>query len=94
MFEAMETADPYPVKGYIAYRHDPLMGYPDQERIKELWDNLDLLVSITFSWSDTAWYADVVLPLSPYLERDDVIATKKRPEAAIFRTAAGGGAPL
>ncbi|BBO72238.1 thiosulfate reductase [Desulfosarcina alkanivorans] len=84
MFEAMETADPYPVKGYIAYRHDPLMGYPDQERIKELWSNLDLLVSITFSWSDTAWNADVVLPLSPYLERDDVIATKNALKPQFF----------
>jgi thiosulfate reductase/polysulfide reductase chain A len=42
-----------------------------------VWDNLDLLVSVTFSWSDTAWYADVVLPLSPYLERESTIACKK-----------------
>jgi thiosulfate reductase/polysulfide reductase chain A len=76
MFEAMETQDPYPVKAYIAYRHDPLMGYPDPDRLKKKWDNLDLLVSVTFSWSDTAWYSDVVLPLSPYLERDSIIAAK------------------
>jgi thiosulfate reductase/polysulfide reductase chain A len=72
----METEDPYPVKAYIAYRHDPLMGYPEPERLKKKWDNLDLLVSVTFSWSDTAWHSDVVLPLSPYLERDSIIATK------------------
>lgn len=76
MYEAMETQDPYPVKAYIAYRHDPLMGYPDPDRLKKKWDNLDLLVSVTFSWSDTAWYSDVVLPLSPYLERDSIIAAK------------------
>ncbi|MEA2061594.1 MAG: molybdopterin-dependent oxidoreductase [Thermodesulfobacteriota bacterium] len=76
MYEAMETEDPYPVKAYIAYRHDPLMGYPEPERLKKKWDNLDLLVSVTFSWSDTAWHSDVVLPLSPYLERDSIIATK------------------
>jgi thiosulfate reductase/polysulfide reductase chain A len=76
LFQAMETQDPYPVKAYIAYRHDPLMGFPDPERLKKIFDHLDLMVSVTFSWSDTAWYADVVLPLSPYLERESIIATK------------------
>ncbi|WDP90933.1 MAG: molybdopterin-dependent oxidoreductase [Desulfobacter sp.] len=76
LYEAIETQDPYPVKAYIAYRHDPLMAYPDPDRVRELWKNLDLLVSVTFSWSDTAWYSDVVLPLSTYLERESIIATK------------------
>ena len=72
----MATEDPYPVKAYIAYRHDPLMAYPDPEALKKIFDKLDLLVSVTFSWSDTAWYADVVLPLSPYLERESILAGK------------------
>lgn len=76
LYEAMETGDPYPVKAYIAFRHDPLMGYPEPDRLKEIFDNLDLLVSITFTWCDTAWYADVVLPMSPYLERENVLAAK------------------
>lgn len=77
LFQAMETQDPYPVKAYIAYRHDPLMGYPDPDRLREIWRNhLELLVSVTFSWSDTAWFSDVVLPLSPYLERESIIAVK------------------
>ncbi len=75
-FKAIETEDPYPVKAYIAYRHDPLMGFPDPEALKKVLDKLDLLVSVTFSWSDTAWYSDVVLPLSPYLERESVIGCK------------------
>ena len=44
-FQAMETEDPYPVKAYIAYRHDPLMAYPDPEALKNILDKLDLLVS-------------------------------------------------
>ena len=76
LYKAMETDDPYPVKAYIAYRHDPLMGYPDPDRLKKIFDRLDLLISVTFSWSETAWYSDVVLPLSPYLERESIIATK------------------
>ena len=84
LYEAIETQDPYPVKAYIAYRHDPLMGYPEPERLQKKWDNLDLLVSVTFSWSDTAWYSDVVLPLSTYLERESIIATKNALKPQFF----------
>ena len=75
-YKAIETQDPYPLKAYIAYRHDPLMGFADPDHLKKVFDNLDLLVSVTFSWSDTAWYSDVVLPLSPYLERESIVACK------------------
>ncbi len=75
-FKAIETEDPYPLKAYIAYRHDPLMGFPDPEGLKKILNKLDLLVSVTFSWSDTAWFSDVVLPLSPYLERESIIGSK------------------
>jgi thiosulfate reductase / polysulfide reductase chain A len=75
-FKAIESGEPYPLKAYIAYRHDPLMAYPDPEALKKVLDKLDLLVSVTFSWSDTAWYSDVVLPLSTYLERESVLASK------------------
>lgn len=76
-YEAIVTGKPYPIKAYIVHRHDPLMAFPDTKNVKAMWDNLDLLVAVTFSWSDTAWNADVVLPLSPYLERESTIATKK-----------------
>ncbi len=76
IYRAMDTEDPYPVKAYIAYRHDPLMGFPDPERLKQIFAKLDFLVSVTFTWSDTAWFSDVVLPLSPYLERESIIASK------------------
>lgn len=73
-YEAMVTGQPYPVKAYIVHRHDPLMAMPDPDAIREAWDNLDFIVATTFTWSDTAWYADVILPMSPYLERDSIIA--------------------
>jgi thiosulfate reductase/polysulfide reductase chain A len=76
LYNTFETNDPYPVKAYIAYRHDPLMAFPDPDRLREIFSNLDLLVSVTFSWSDTAWFSDVVLPLSTYLERESIIACK------------------
>lgn len=65
-----------PIKAYMCWRHDPLQGYPDPDALRKRFDGLDLLVSVTFSWSDTAWYSDVVLPLSTYLSRESIIATK------------------
>lgn len=75
-FKAIETEDPYPIKAYIAYRHDPLMGFPDPPVLKNTFNELDFMLSVTFSWSDTAWFSDVVLPLSPYLERESIVACK------------------
>lgn len=84
VYKAIESGDPYPVKAYIAHRHDPLTAYPDPEALKKVFDKLDLLVSITFSWSDTAWYADVVLPLSTYLERESILAGKTGLKPSFF----------
>lgn len=75
-YDAIVTGDPYPVRAYLCFRHDPLMAMPDPEGLKKKWENLELLVSITFSWSDTAWHSDVVLPMSTYLARDSIIAGK------------------
>lgn len=74
--EATKSQDPYPIKAYFPYRHDPLMALPDPGKTKEVFGQLDLLVSTTFTWSDTAWFADVVLPLSTYMERESIIAHK------------------
>jgi thiosulfate reductase/polysulfide reductase chain A len=52
------------------------MGFPDPERIKQKWSKLDFLMSVSFTWSDTAWHSDLVLPLSPYLERESILACK------------------
>ncbi|WP_302413030.1 molybdopterin-dependent oxidoreductase [uncultured Desulfovibrio sp.] len=78
-----------PVKIYFAWRHDPLQGFPDPDAMRKLFSGLDLLVSVTFSWSDTAWFADVVLPLSTYLARDSIIAGKKglKPQFFVRRQA-------
>ncbi len=83
-YEAIVTGQPYPIKAYIAQRHDPLMAFPDTADVKKMLDNLDLLVAVTFSWSDTAWYADVVLPMSTYLEREDTIAGKNGLKPSFF----------
>ena len=77
MYQAILSKEPYPIKAYIAYRHDPLLSLPDPDAQKKVFDKLDLLVSIDANYSETAWYADVLLPSATYLEKSSVLSTGK-----------------
>lgn len=77
LYKVIKTGIPYPVKGVIAYRYDPMASLPDPEVQKRILDNLDLLVSIDVNYSETGWYSDVILPEATYLERSNIIATQK-----------------
>lgn len=76
-YQALLSEDPYPVKAYIVFRHDPLLSLPDPEAQKKALDKLDLLVAMDSRYSETAWYADVLLPSATYLEKGSVLATGK-----------------
>jgi len=80
LYKTIKTGEPYPVKAFIAYRFDPIAAFPDPDEQRRVLDNLDLLVAIDVNYSDTAWYADVILPESTYLERSNIIATQKGPK--------------
>jgi thiosulfate reductase/polysulfide reductase chain A len=75
--EAAETGRPYPVKAVVVYRFDPLYSTPDTGRLMRAINAFDLIVDIDVNWSNTAWYADVVLPESHFLERDDPVQERK-----------------
>ena len=76
-FQAAATGSPYPLKAYIALRHDPLSALPDPQSQKALLSHFDFLLSLTFSWSDTAWFSDVILPMSTFVERGSPLQLKK-----------------
>ncbi len=84
LFGAMASGTPYPIGAYIAYRHDPLTAMPDPERVKAALDKLDLLVAIDVNYSETAWYADVILPEAAYLERANLIGATEGPRPALI----------
>ena len=86
---AILNEDPYPIKALIAYRFDPLGSIPDTELTKKALDKLDLIVTIDINYSDIAWYADVILPESTYLERTDCVqqANGLKPQMFLRRQA-------
>ena len=77
MYKAILDQKPYPLKAYIAFRHDPLLSLPDPEAQKKAMDKLDLVVAIDANYSETGWYADVLLPSATYLEKASTLATGK-----------------
>ena len=83
-FAAMETGQPYGIGAYFAYRHDPFTGLPDPEATKHALDKLKLIVSIDVRYSETGWFADVILPETTYLERANILALLPGPTPAFY----------
>ncbi|HSV94247.1 MAG TPA: molybdopterin dinucleotide binding domain-containing protein, partial [Desulfobacterales bacterium] len=73
---AIETCEPYPATAAVAYEQDPLAELPDPPAVQAALSRLDFLMCITSAWSETAWQSDLILPLSPYLERESVIGQR------------------
>ncbi|MEW6530603.1 MAG: molybdopterin-dependent oxidoreductase [Thermodesulfobacteriota bacterium] len=88
LVEAAETEQPYPVKALIIYRFDPMYSTPDTNALIKALNKFELVVAIDVNWSNTAWFADVVLPESHFLERGDPIQERKglKPILALRRT--------
>ncbi len=80
---------PYPIKALFVHRFEPLHSIPDTNLTRRAMDKLDLLVTIDINYSDTAWYSDVILPESVYLERTDCIqqANGLKPQMFLRRQA-------
>jgi len=71
--ENVLAGQPYPVKAWMIYKQDPMSAIPEQEKTLQMLRQMDFVGVIDIQMSDTAWYADVILPESTYLERLDPV---------------------
>ncbi|MDD3463144.1 MAG: molybdopterin-dependent oxidoreductase [Sulfurospirillaceae bacterium] len=78
-----EGRTPYPMRGLFAYKQNPMLSVPNTAKTKEMLTKLDLVVVIDTMPSDTAMYADVILPECTYLEREDPVKSFGGSEPAI-----------
>lgn len=76
-YEAIDSGVPYPVKAYFVHRHNPFIALPDTEEQRRIFAKLELIVAVDVNYSETAWFADVILPENTFLERDDILRTEK-----------------
>ncbi|MBL0686899.1 MAG: molybdopterin-dependent oxidoreductase [Sulfurospirillum sp.] len=79
----LEDKTPYPIRGFFAYKQNPMLCVPNSAKTKKMLEKLDLVVVIDTMPSDTAMYADVILPECTYLEREDPIKSFAGVEPAI-----------
>ena len=91
---AILNEDPYPIKALLVNRFEALGSIPDSDGVRRALDKLDLLVAIEVNYSQTAWYADVILPESTYLERGDSIQAVSGLKPQLFIRHPAGVAPL
>ena len=67
------TGKPYPVKGMMVYKQNPVMSVPNRAKTLKMIKQMEFICVIDVAMGDTAWYADVVLPEATYLEREDPV---------------------
>jgi thiosulfate reductase/polysulfide reductase chain A len=72
--DAVIEGKPYPVKGFVNYKTNPMATGANRKKTIEMINKLDFMLTIDIAMSDTAWMADLVLPAPSYLERKDPIA--------------------
>ncbi|SPF31520.1 Tat (Twin-arginine translocation) pathway signal sequence domain protein [Candidatus Desulfosporosinus infrequens] len=65
------TGKPYEAKGWLISRQNPVLSIPERQKTINALMKLDFVAVIDIQASDTAYYADVILPESSYLERFD-----------------------
>jgi len=69
--DAALAGNPYPLKGMFIYKQNPVESVPNRKKTLEFLKQMDFVCTIDVAMSDTAFYSDVVLPESTYLERWD-----------------------
>jgi anaerobic selenocysteine-containing dehydrogenase len=68
MVDAILTGNPYPVKALIVQAGNPALTHPNVNRFHRALRSLDLMVVMDLFMTDTAKFADIVLPATTCLE--------------------------
>jgi len=79
----LEGKTPYPVRAMFTYKQNPMLTIPNTAKTRQLFEKMDLVVTIDTMPGDTVIMSDVVLPESTYLEREDPVRSFGGAEPAI-----------
>lgn len=69
--EAVLKDEPYPVRGCVVFKQNPVQSVPNTKKTLQMLEKMEFICVIDQQMSDTAWYADLVLPHTTYLESWD-----------------------
>ena len=75
LWETIATGRPYPVKAALIFGSNALISYSNTPRVKEAMQKLEFIAVCDLFMTSTAEMADIVLPASSWLERDNLISS-------------------
>ncbi len=75
LWETITTGKPYPVKAALIFGSNALISYSNANRVKEAMEQLEFIAVSDLFMTPTARMADIVLPASSWLERDNLISS-------------------
>uniref|UniRef100_UPI003D0B46A3 thiosulfate reductase PhsA n=1 Tax=Shewanella sp. TaxID=50422 RepID=UPI003D0B46A3 len=84
ILDATLEAKPYQLRAWVMSRTNPMQTMTDRALVVETLKKLEFVVSCDVYISETAAYADIILPESTYLERDEEIADKSGKSPAYY----------
>ncbi len=84
VLEAALEKKPYPIKGWVMCRTNPMQTMTDRAKVLASLQKMEFIVCCDVYVSETAAYADLILPESTYLERDEEIADKSGKSPAYY----------
>jgi formate dehydrogenase alpha subunit len=66
------------IRGLLVVGENPMMSYPDQNRVKQALESLEFLVVCDIFPTETTELADVVLPAASFAEKDGTFTSTER----------------
>lgn len=75
LWETVAEGSPYPVKAALIFGSNALISYSNTPRVEEAMRKLEFIAVCDLFMTPTAQMADIVLPASSWLERDNLISS-------------------
>ncbi len=75
LWETIATDKPYPVKAALIFGSNAVISYSNTPRVEEAMQKLEFIAVCDLFMTPTAQMADIVLPASSWLERDNLISS-------------------
>lgn len=72
LFKAMQTGDPYPIRGLLLFGNNGLLGFANSKETYKAYTNMEFISCMDLFMTPTAELADLVLPAASWLEADGV----------------------
>jgi len=75
VIETIHTGHPYSIRCAFIQGCNPLLSYPNAKKVYQALQKLDFLVVSDMFMTPTSFLADIVLPVTTYLEFDSIVSS-------------------